>query len=64
MVFFSQPVASGAATPEEAAAAELPTVCNSSVFNPTVPQSEADQAAQDALLEQTQPTPVPVNPDN
>ena len=57
-------VASGAATPEEAAAAELPTVCNSAVFNPTVPQSEADQAAQDALLEQTQPTPVPVNPDN
>ena len=55
-------VTTGNVSPE--AAAELPTVCQSTVFNPEVPQTEAQLAAQDALLEQTQPTPIPVNPDN
>jgi len=55
-------VTTGNVSPEEAA--ELPTVCQSTVFNPVVPQTEEQLAAQDALLEQLQPTPVPVNPDN
>ncbi len=55
-------VTTGNVSPEEAAA--LPTVCQSTVFNPAVPQTEAQLAAQDALLEQIQPTPIPVNPDN
>ncbi len=45
-------------------AAQMPTVCQSSVFNPVVPQTEEQLAAQDALLEQLQPTPIPVNPGN
>ena len=55
-------VTTGNVSPEEAA--ELPTVCQSTVFNPEVPQTEEQLAAQDALLEQIQPTPIPVNPDN
>jgi penicillin-binding protein 2 len=56
-------------TAEEAAAGateavERPTVCQSTVFNPTLPQTEAEIAAEEALLEQLQPTPIPVAPGN
>jgi hypothetical protein len=47
-----------------AEAAQLPSVCDSTVFNPTLPQTEAEIAAEDALLEQIQPTPIPVAPGN
>ncbi len=55
-------VTTGNVSLEEAAA--LPTVCQSSVFNPVVPQTMEQLAAQDALLEQLQPAPIPVNPGN
>ena len=54
-------VRTGGATPEEAA--ELPTVCTSTVFNPELPPTEAELAAEEeSLLEQVQPTPIPVTP--
>ena len=43
---------------------ETPTVCQSTVFNPTLPQTEAEIAAEEALFEQFQPTPIPVGPGN
>ena len=64
---YAAPVTPASADPEAIAAAEaaqLPSVCDSTVFNPTLPQTEAEIAAEDALLEQIQPTPIPVAPGN
>ena len=64
---YADPVAP---TAEELAAGaaevvETPTVCQSTVYNPTLPQTEAEIAAEEALLlEQIQPTPIPVAPGN
>jgi penicillin-binding protein 2 len=57
-------VRTGNLTPEEAAEAQLPTVCASSVFNPTLAPTEAELAAEEALLEQNQTAPIPVEPGN
>ena len=63
---YAEPVAPSADNPEAEAAAEvteLPTVCASTVFNPELPPTEAELAAEEAaLLEQIQPTPIPVAP--
>ncbi len=61
---YAEPVAPSADNPEAATeATELPTVCSSTVFNPELPPSEAELAAEEAaLLEQIQPTPIPVTP--
>ncbi|MBP6787517.1 MAG: penicillin-binding protein 2 [Candidatus Promineofilum sp.] len=64
---YADPVRPASDDPEAIAAAEaaqLPSVCDSTVFNPTLPQTEAEIAAEDALLEQIQPTPIPVAPGN
>ena len=64
---YADPVRPASDDPEAIAAteaAQLPSVCDSTVFNPTLPQTEAEIAAEDALLEQIQPTPIPVAPGN
>ena len=64
---YADPVAPASDDPDAIAAAEAatpPTVCASSAYNPTLPQTEAEIAAEEALLEQFQPTPVPVAPGN
>ena len=53
----------GDLTPEEAAEAELPTVCNSTIFNPVTPQLTADgQITYESLPTGEDAAPLPVAP--
>ncbi len=52
----------GGLTPEEAAEAGLPTVCNSSIFNPTPPQLGPNGQIVDQPETGAEATPIPVLP--
>ena len=56
-------VVRGNLTPEEAAEAELPTVCNSTIFNPVTPQLTADgQITYESLPAGQDAAPLPIAP--